>query len=227
MAALLCTRRPIEPAEFLPMLLGTGASLPTAPQEDGTHFANTAQYEQFMALWTRRSDRGGDLAGRAGGHAGRRAQLPPRADGRARRGGRPARGRARRVRGPGAAGLCAGVGAGLHVRGGKLARRLGRRRATRKSPPWIDEALEPSGGPDRRRHRQAHGEHARRRRPAQRERRAPQRVWRGDLGGVRPAPDLAAAWGPRVEPVRKAETPGRNDPCPCGSGKKFKKCHGA
>jgi uncharacterized protein YecA (UPF0149 family) len=20
---------------------------------------------------------------------------------------------------------------------------------------------------------------------------------------------------------------GRNDPCPCGSGKKFKKCHGA
>ena len=26
----------------------------------------------------------------------------------------------------------------------------------------------------------------------------------------------------RVDP-----TPGRNDPCPCGSGKKFKKCHGA
>jgi preprotein translocase subunit SecA len=22
-------------------------------------------------------------------------------------------------------------------------------------------------------------------------------------------------------------TVGRNDPCPCGSGKKFKKCHGA
>jgi uncharacterized protein YecA (UPF0149 family) len=22
-------------------------------------------------------------------------------------------------------------------------------------------------------------------------------------------------------------TCGRNDPCPCGSGKKFKKCHGA
>ena len=31
----------------------------------------------------------------------------------------------------------------------------------------------------------------------------------------------------RVEPVRR-ETPkvGRNDPCPCGSGKKFKQCHG-
>jgi uncharacterized protein len=33
--------------------------------------------------------------------------------------------------------------------------------------------------------------------------------------------------GPRVDPVRKADEPGRNDPCPCGSGKKYKKCHGA
>jgi uncharacterized protein len=33
--------------------------------------------------------------------------------------------------------------------------------------------------------------------------------------------------GPRVEAVRKEVTPGRNDPCWCGSGKKFKKCHGA
>lgn len=28
-------------------------------------------------------------------------------------------------------------------------------------------------------------------------------------------------------PAIEAEKPGRNDPCPCGSGKKFKKCHGA
>jgi preprotein translocase subunit SecA len=27
-------------------------------------------------------------------------------------------------------------------------------------------------------------------------------------------------------PVTAAEEPGRNDPCPCGSGKKYKKCHG-
>jgi hypothetical protein len=27
--------------------------------------------------------------------------------------------------------------------------------------------------------------------------------------------------------VREAAKVGRNDPCPCGSGKKFKKCHGA
>lgn len=29
------------------------------------------------------------------------------------------------------------------------------------------------------------------------------------------------------EPVKKAPAPGRNDPCPCGSGVKYKKCHGA
>jgi SEC-C motif domain protein len=28
-------------------------------------------------------------------------------------------------------------------------------------------------------------------------------------------------------PVRRDPRPGRNDPCTCGSGKKFKKCHGA
>lgn len=42
--------------------------------------------------------------------------------------------------------------------------------------------------------------------------------------------DLRELWrslGPRVETVHKAPAPGRNDPCPCGSGKKYKKCCGA
>ena len=42
--------------------------------------------------------------------------------------------------------------------------------------------------------------------------------------------DLREIWrgiGPRVETLHRADTPGRNDPCHCGSGKKFKKCHGA
>ena len=42
--------------------------------------------------------------------------------------------------------------------------------------------------------------------------------------------DLRQLWkslGPRIEAVRKPRQPGRNDPCPCGSGKKYKKCHGA
>jgi uncharacterized protein YecA (UPF0149 family) len=28
-----------------------------------------------------------------------------------------------------------------------------------------------------------------------------------------------------TQPIRKAKEPGRNDPCPCGSGKKYKHCH--
>lgn len=42
--------------------------------------------------------------------------------------------------------------------------------------------------------------------------------------------DLRLYWvdcPPKQAPRRVAATPGRNDPCPCGSGKKFKKCHGA
>jgi len=31
----------------------------------------------------------------------------------------------------------------------------------------------------------------------------------------------------KKQPLRKADDIGRNDPCPCGSGKKFKNCHGA
>ncbi len=43
----------------------------------------------------------------------------------------------------------------------------------------------------------------------------------GTAGGVRPQRVVA-------QPVRReAPKVGRNDPCPCGSGLKFKKCHGA
>jgi uncharacterized protein YecA (UPF0149 family) len=31
----------------------------------------------------------------------------------------------------------------------------------------------------------------------------------------------------KVKPLAGAAQPGRNDPCPCGSGKKYKKCCGA
>jgi uncharacterized protein len=42
--------------------------------------------------------------------------------------------------------------------------------------------------------------------------------------------DLRCYWvehAPRHAPRKVQPVPGRNDPCPCGSGKKFKKCHGA
>ena len=44
-----------------------------------------------------------------------------------------------------------------------------------------------------------------------------------------PVPGAAGgdpARGEKPQPVRVAEKVGRNDPCPCGSGKKYKQCHG-
>jgi uncharacterized protein len=44
------------------------------------------------------------------------------------------------------------------------------------------------------------------------------------------AQDLRVYWvdhAPRPVTRRVDAQPGRNDPCPCGSGRKFKKCHGA
>ncbi|MCU0411415.1 MAG: preprotein translocase subunit SecA [Bacteroidetes bacterium] len=44
----------------------------------------------------------------------------------------------------------------------------------------------------------------------------------GHEGEGREAPPAAN----KVQPVRVADKVGRNDPCPCGSGKKYKNCHG-
>jgi len=47
-----------------------------------------------------------------------------------------------------------------------------------------------------------------------------------------PADDIEAeeemiANTPKVDPIQAKKEPGRNDPCPCGSGKKYKNCCGA
>ena len=45
--------------------------------------------------------------------------------------------------------------------------------------------------------------------------------------GSEPAAASPVAAGPRASPQRRTQTKvGRNDPCPCGSGKKYKKCCG-
>jgi hypothetical protein len=52
------------------------------------------------------------------------------------------------------------------------------------------------------------------------------------VAGMGPATDVARLAtnrgedGPKAAPVTAGDTVGRNDPCPCGSGKKYKKCHG-
>ncbi|MBT6439207.1 MAG: hypothetical protein HOK72_05825 [Flavobacteriales bacterium] len=42
-------------------------------------------------------------------------------------------------------------------------------------------------------------------------------------GGAHAKPKQEA---PKAQPVRVEKKVGRNEPCPCGSGKKFKHCHG-
>jgi len=44
-------------------------------------------------------------------------------------------------------------------------------------------------------------------------------------GGGAPVEDTREVQ--RTQPVRNEQKVGRNDPCPCGSGKKYKNCHGA
>jgi uncharacterized protein len=55
----------------------------------------------------------------------------------------------------------------------------------------------------------------------------PMRIMADLLRRDRPASDVMAVLaGKGNTPELKPAKPGRNDPCPCGSGKKFKKCHG-
>jgi preprotein translocase subunit SecA len=49
--------------------------------------------------------------------------------------------------------------------------------------------------------------------------------------GLPPGPDPSQLATNRPQerpntPVTGTDGPGRNEPCPCGSGKKYKKCHG-
>jgi preprotein translocase subunit SecA len=56
-----------------------------------------------------------------------------------------------------------------------------------------------------------------------------QPIHASSAGGAEAQPDngdVAVAEEPKKRPVRVGEKVGRNDPCPCGSGKKYKQCHG-
>ena len=45
-------------------------------------------------------------------------------------------------------------------------------------------------------------------------------------GGAEEIDVMALGDQPAQAPVRVEKTPGRNEPCFCGSGKKYKLCHG-
>lgn len=51
------------------------------------------------------------------------------------------------------------------------------------------------------------------------------RVWGPERPDIGPPP-LDEGESPSIDPI-PTRAVGRNKPCPCGSGKKYKKCHGA
>ena len=48
-----------------------------------------------------------------------------------------------------------------------------------------------------------------------------------DISSMPQGQALATATDTRQQPAVAGRKMGRNDPCWCGSGKKFKRCHGA
>jgi preprotein translocase subunit SecA len=49
---------------------------------------------------------------------------------------------------------------------------------------------------------------------------------RGDDYAANENDYLDPSGSPKQEPIKVGPKVGRNDPCPCGSGKKYKQCHG-
>ena len=229
MTALICSRRPIGPAEYLPMLLGDGAELDVAegePLPQLPAFADAAQQARFLELWNRR-------------WAEVEAQLDT--DVKTLDDDRTYQPEAMDMRGA-VASLTdeqrAEMGEDQEIPSFGQVWALGFMFAVENWPEdwaaprdkeaaqWLNDALDSivalteddmgkpevcmydeDGPPSTSQARvEAFGE----------------AIWA--------VYDLRQLWkslGPRVETVRKAPEPGRNDPCHCGSGKKYKKCHGA
>ena len=61
--------------------------------------------------------------------------------------------------------------------------------------------------------------------PEQRQDMSRYRTEKTDISGNND-PEERAPQQPKQEPVRAEKRVGRNDLCPCGSGKKYKNCHG-
>ena len=228
LTALVCTRRAIAPAEYLPMLLGDGEPVQwpeDAPLRRLPMFADMAQQERFLALWQRRWDEVTQALDTPVETLDDPRTLEPEV---------------------------------MDVRGALLALPEAERPAMEDeevpsfaqvwalgfmfavenwpedwAPPrerdhaqWLDDALDAivalteddTGRPSVNMYTEDGPPSV----SENRVERFGEAIWA--------VYDLRQLWrslGPRVETVRKAPEPGRNDPCWCGSGKKFKKCHGA
>ncbi|MFT4241323.1 MAG: UPF0149 family protein [Acidovorax sp.] len=224
LTALACSRRPIPPAEWLPMLVGDGAALDAVP-EALPAFASAAQQARFLELWERRwTEVVAQLDAPVESLDDERAFAPEAMDMRGAVASLPEAERA-------------GVD-GQDVPSFGQIWALGFMFAVENWPEdwaaprdkdaarWLDDALDSivalteddTGRPEV----SMYAEDGPPSTSQERVEAFGEAIWA--------VYDLRQLWkslGPRVETVRKAPEPGRNDPCPCGSGKKYKKCHGA
>ena len=228
LTALVCSRRAIGPAEYLPMLLGDGAAIDVAEGESLPllePFADAAQQAQFLALWQRRWNEVEQALDTDVKTLDDERTFEP--DVMDMRGAVAALSEAERAELdgqdiPSFAQVWA-LGFMFAVENWPEEWQPPRDKETAQ---WLDEALDSivalteddTGTPSVSMYAED----------------GPPSVSQGrvELFGeaIWAVYDLRQLWksvGPRIETLRKAPEPGRNDPCTCGSGKKFKKCCGA
>lgn len=235
MAALVCCRSPILPSEYWPVLLDSPESLTTL-------FGDAERLARFEHLWARRwQEIASGLDAKVDSLDDERAYCPQVLDVRGAIAAMPPEERAE------ALGLAAAAGedeaepelpsfAQVWALGFMLAVESWPDEWTvpardKEATRWLDEAMaslavlcEDDEGPaEVSAFESEDGEDGPPSMSAARLEAFGEGVW-----AVYDLREMGRSLGPRVAQVRRdANTPGRNDACPCGSGKKFKKCHGA
>ena len=222
MAALVCCRRSIAPAEFLPVLLELDT--PGDAREDASCFADPDQEQRFMALWSRRWDQiAVALDCEIESLQEERAYQPEVLDTRGAVAALPEPQRAELL------GQSLPAFAQVWALGFMFAveswpeewQPPRERKAARLLDASIQAIVALTEDDTETPTVSMYAEEAAPSVSAARMDRLALALWA--------AYDLRALWrgiGPRVLTVHAPPRPGRNDPCPCGSGRKYKKCHG-
>jgi uncharacterized protein len=223
MAAVICSRRPIDAEEYLPVLLAVPAKGEAADPEGGT-FADDAQEARFMQLWSQRwAEVSAALDSEVDSLEDDRCYHPEVMDVRGAVAEMPPEEQAnfKHEDLPAFAQVWA-LGFMFAVESWPEEWSAPRDKDAAK---WLDDALQAvvamseddSAAPEIS--------------PLSEDGAPSTSIARLNAFGeaIWAVYDLRELWrtmGPKIETVRVAATPGRNDLCHCGSGKKYKKCHG-